>query len=114
MSKQIDDKPKRSVGRPPKTDPDSPETIKKKIEEQQNLFGAKCADNLHRLYGVMFDTALKDIKGVSATNKLSATKYCLEYADNYLKANPEEGAKDFDLDEDEDDGPLLSLVSYND
>jgi hypothetical protein len=112
-----DNKTKRPVGRPPKTDPTNVDSIKAKIVEQQNSFGAKCADKLDQLFNVMMDTALKDKKGVSITNRLSATRYCLEYAEKYLKDNPEEGEKAFNPEEEEKpkhQTPLISLVADKD
>ena len=111
---------KRGRGRPPKTDPNNPEMIQKRISEQIDKFGAKCADNLDQLFGVMYDVALKDkVNGEkpSMTNKVSAAKYCISFAQEYLdQHNADEnggiGDEKEEKQEDTSAKPLISLA-YN-
>ena len=85
------DKPtptKRRVGRPKmrdRVDPTNISEIKRRIAEQQNKFAADCADNLEKLYKVMYQTAIGTNKKASATNQLSAAKFCIETANDYLE-----------------------------
>ena len=75
---------KKKAGRPKRTNPNDPASIIKRIEEQKMKFGSKTADNLDKLFDVMYTTALLDPKA-SPTNKISCARYCIEYASTFLE-----------------------------
>lgn len=104
---------KRSRGRPPKTSADDPKAIQAKIVEEQDKFGARCADNLQRLFGNMFDAALTDIKGLGYKDKMIATKYCIEYAQKYLEESEERETGGKGKQEPEKPAAPAQLISLN-
>lgn len=103
-------------GRPVKTDPTDPKAIAKRIDEQKMAFGARCADNLDKLFNNMYTIALLD-ETASPTNKISCTKYCLDYAQKFLEDEATEVPEGYDgEDKDEEDnnmGALISLKAVN-
>ena len=106
-----DVQPKRKAGRPPKCNPNKPADIAKRIDQQKMKFGAKVADNLDKLFDVMYTTALLDPKA-SPTNKISCTKFCLEYAATFLEEEATVVPEDYKPeDEEEEIGELISLTA---
>ena len=102
---------KKKAGRPKKVNANDPASIAKRIDEQKMKFGALCADNLDKLFGVMYTTALLDPLA-SPTNKISCSKYCIENALKFLEEEATTVPEDYKPeDEEEEIGELISLTA---
>lgn len=79
-------KKKRSRGRPTGAKPSDYQSILEKISWEQDKFAADCANSLPELHKLMLDLAKGkgDFEKAGIKDRVGATRYCLELANNIL------------------------------
>lgn len=75
---------KRPRGRPPKVNANDPASIMRKIEQENQRFGADCATRLALYYRVINSVALAG-KETPLKDRVNAAKWCIEFAAQHYK-----------------------------
>jgi len=103
---------KRGRGRPKKVDAYNISEIVGRIQEEQQKFSAKCADNMEALFQNIYDVAFDGDS--PRKDRVAATKYCIEFADAFLedKLSPDGKGKEFKKDG-KTKAPLISLKAVD-
>ena len=106
---------KRGRGRPEKVDPLDAKAIIAKIKDEEQRFSAKCADNMQKLFNNIFNLAMDDKAPIK--DHISATRYCIEFADNFLNSSsgkqPSKGKEDTPPVTQKPVGSLISLKAVD-
>lgn len=107
---------KRKAGRPPKTDATCTLAIRAKVDEQYKKFGAKCADNLEKLYDTIYKVATGEEKNAGIKDKVGAAKWCIEEAVKFMEGEKEtvdSKSTKTETPEISDSAPLVSLKAVD-